>query len=140
MNLTKFLTITETRIPTVPEMVELCDELGIEFYMNGTQPVMKPPKECSEEAKVIASLFRREPFRSAVLEARKPTPYVIPKIVEGALPYDRIYDEDVPPDNKVSTNTEACRPMGAAIHFRYQEGVAEPVLWTWTGAKEWYPF
>ena len=69
MTLEGFLEITETRIPTVAELVELCEALQISFSHGEAGPVMKTSASVPE-AKLLASIFRREPFRSMVLEMR----------------------------------------------------------------------
>jgi hypothetical protein len=70
MNLDAFLESTATRIPTIPELVGLCDELKIGFAFKEGQPVLRPNSDNKSEALVLATLFRREPFRSQVLAAK----------------------------------------------------------------------
>lgn len=70
--LDKFIAATSTRIPTVDEMISLCESLGIQFIMDNGKPFMKPCPECRDEALVLAKLFRREPFRTAVLKTKLP--------------------------------------------------------------------
>jgi hypothetical protein len=91
-----FLAATETRIPTVKEMLELCDELGIIFRLSDAgEPVMtvNADKGNREEAILLAKLFRREPFRSAIIAAK------IPKTEEPAA------------------GESKCKSCGAAIRF-----------------------
>lgn len=70
MLLEEFLDVTEERLPRIEEMMALCDTLGITFIAKNGKPYMKPCPDCQEEAKVIAKLFKREPFRTMVIERK----------------------------------------------------------------------
>jgi hypothetical protein len=67
-----FLSATEKRIPTVREMLELCDELGIVFRLVNGEPVMSVNADNRAEAILLSKLFKREPFRSAIIAAKMP--------------------------------------------------------------------
>ena len=100
--------------------------------------VIVAPKDKADEAteKLIDALRM---FKEELIVDMNLTP--IPKKIKPGkiLPYDRFYDEPIPPDDKIAKECVDRNP-GTAIHFRYRDGQEEPVLWTWTGAKEWYPF
>lgn len=68
--LDRFLAILEERIPTVAEMIALCDSIGIGFEMRDGKPVMTTTTDNRAEALLLAKLFSREPFRSQVLAAK----------------------------------------------------------------------
>lgn len=71
MTLDDFLDLTEERIPTVEEMALLCDHLGIGFAKNAEgSPVLCAKDGNRDEAQLLAGLFCREPFRSAVIQMR----------------------------------------------------------------------
>ena len=66
----QFIETTATRIPTVAEMLGLCDSLGIKFSIIDGIPHLNCTADNTEEGKVLAKLFKREPFRSVVIENR----------------------------------------------------------------------
>jgi hypothetical protein len=69
MDLEQFMKLD--RLPTAGEIVGLCESLGIGFGLNGEgQPVLKSPAGMRAEGKLVARLLSREPYRSAVIEAK----------------------------------------------------------------------
>lgn len=129
MTLDTFLEITAMRIPTVPEMVELCDALDIKFAIKDGKPVLRPCPECRDEANVLAMMFRREPFRSAVIAA-KLSDEIPPK------PSNEIDEAERPSGPEV--------PVGATIVVADERGYTddairgEPYMWCWLGGTTWY--
>ena len=125
MTLDTFLEITATRVPTVQEMIALADELHIKFKVkdNG-QTVMIPCPECRDETMVLAKLFRREPFRSAVIAAKLPeangtkhAPPPEPKAEEPPKEYlqppiDQEIDEEEPKKKVVIVPPPELRGVG----------------------------
>ncbi len=70
MLIEEFLAVTTQRLPKVEEMIDLCDSLGITFVATNGKPYMRACPDCTEEAKVLANLFGREPFRTMVIERK----------------------------------------------------------------------
>jgi hypothetical protein len=136
MTLDTFLEITKTRLPSVPEMVGLCDSLNIQFGRSETgQPYIRPCPECRDEAMILVSLFKREPFRSQVIAAKlsETNGHVETKATEQP----ESDDEEPEPERIVP-------PAGAEIFVADAKGhinehrKGEPYMWTWTGAKTWH--
>lgn len=66
-----YIEAMKTRLPTVAEMLAVCDELGIRITMRDGQPVTVTKPETRAEAELLTKLFRREPFRSQAIAAAK---------------------------------------------------------------------
>ena len=78
MTIESFLAVLDERIPTVDEMGELCDTLEIGFHIVNGVPSLKCNSGNRGEAEVLAKLFRREPFRSAIIEMKLAGATVVP--------------------------------------------------------------
>jgi hypothetical protein len=66
--LDQFIKAIGERLPEPEDFVLLCEEIGISFGVGADgKPVLKATAANKAEAKVIADLFSREPFRSRVL-------------------------------------------------------------------------
>lgn len=143
MRLDTFLEITEKRLPTVPEMVSLCDTLGVTFGKkdDGT-PYMRPCPEGREETMILATLFRREPFRSQVISAKGLQPATeTPKEDKETLSEEPLAGEDDEPPDK----PRIVPPPGAEILVADERGYTnqyrkgDPYMWCWIpGCETWH--
>lgn len=71
MTLEEFLAITSKRLPTAPELMAVCEELGIGFGQTAEgKPVLKYGGDAKEEAIALVAMLRREPWRTQVMEAK----------------------------------------------------------------------
>lgn len=148
MTLDTFLQITETRVPTVEEMISLADELKISFSVNGKgQTVMRPCPECRDEAMVLARLFRREPFRSKVIAEK------LPEVLAKAKEQPKELEPPPPPATEPPVDQEVEKeepkkkvvpPPGAMVFVADEKGYnnehrkGEPYQWTYEGAETWW--
>lgn len=130
MTVDTFLEITEQRVPTVPEMVELCDSLDIKFVMKDGKPFIRPCPECQEIANTMMTILRREPFRSEVLAA---------KFANGdPRPSEKEIKKE--PDERIGPDV----PQDAVIVIADRDGYTDRAMkgpaftWTWVGAKLWF--
>lgn len=138
--LTQFLETTAKRIPTVEEMLSVCDDIGITFKVIDGKPFMRPCPTCVEEAKVLAKLFKREPFRSAVLGAKlpglasKPTEETKPEAIPEPTPEPEPTKPSVP--NGMPANAIIVVADAAGYTDKAMKG--EPYMWTWIGGETWF--
>lgn len=66
----EFVKTTAERLPTVDEVLALCDACGITFKLKEGEPCMTVPRENREVATIVQELIGREPWRSQVIERR----------------------------------------------------------------------
>lgn len=93
----EFVQATSTRIPNVQEMLSLCESLGIEFVIENGVTGIRAKAGVKEEAKILASLFRREPFRTEVLKAKTPqTPAKNEPVAEPEIESDEVIEKPSP--------------------------------------------
>lgn len=131
MTIDTFLEITEERIPTVDEVIDLCDHVGIKFAMADGKPVMRPCEECRDVAVIVATLFRREPFRSAVIARKLSGTEQQPTEPKKEEPDEQEQEVvTVPPGAEVIVSDKDGR-LG-----REMKGPA--YTWTYTGASKWW--
>lgn len=135
MTLDEFLKTTEERIPTVPELIQLCETIGISFKMVDGKPALSVTSQNKAEGEVLARMFRREPFRSMVIKATL-----------GEVAHR---PEEKPEDSKEEDKPEPKEPLqippGIALHVVDKNGrwiignmKDEPYMFTWEGAEKWY--
>lgn len=65
-----FVTTTADRMPTVDELLALCDACGITFKMKDGEPRMTVPTENRPVAFMVQELIKSEPWRSQVIATR----------------------------------------------------------------------
>lgn len=125
------LKIVKERLPTIEELLAVCDELGIGFRLTDAGPVMRAGGDNEAVAELLAKLFGREPFRSAVIRLKLSDQPPVP-------PAPPPRDETVPPALQPDV------PAGAVIVVMDAKGNmdgnrrGEPFMWTWVGAERWY--
>lgn len=130
MTLDDFLSVTEQRIPTVDEMIGLCEELKIGFRMVDGIPCLRTSGSVNNEAEAVAlsKLFRREPFRSKVIQEKMNGVAAVPST--ESVQEDEI-DKPPVPDNAIIVRADKDGYMDKAMRG--------PVhMWTWVGATVWY--
>lgn len=141
MTLDEFLLITETRIPSVSELTSLCDELGIRFAVKEGTPRLVCPDAVEQEAILIAKLFKREPFRTMVIqerlsqEAATETPKQEPA-KEQTTESDNEPDTEEP--EKFSLPDGARLIVADADSRTGNSMKGPPHMWTYDGAPRWY--
>src|SRR6266446_5705560 len=123
MTLDDFLSVTGKRIPTVAEMIELCEHLDIGFNVTEGKPCLRHNGGNESEAAVLARLFRREPFRSMVIEAK------------GLVP--------APPEEPEQAESADAPPVPTGEVYMADKGgrkcnQKDCYMWTWVGAAKWY--
>ncbi len=129
MSLDEFLDATETRIPTVAEMISLCDTLKIGFRMANGQPMLRAGANDNEaEAFALSRLFRREPFRTMVIQEKLSGEETK---AEETLAEDATEPVDVPKDAVIMIADESG-------FYPDDKRFAKAHMWTWIGAPRWY--
>jgi hypothetical protein len=64
-------TLAHDRTPTVDELIQVCDALGIDFALNGVgEPVLKVKRNVRAEGELLAKLLRCNPWRANVLKRK----------------------------------------------------------------------